>query len=146
MAWQELTRHRLYHGQITAAEINERQSDNRTARVKGEDGEGTGDYAALQCVCFHSLHETDRSLTLLRLQVTIINKGPSVVRSVHSDFLSRWRDESDDLCRPTRPGPGGREASNILKGKDKFTVKDRIGRIGPKERRRGELSLNSRNS
>ena len=38
MAWQGLARHRLYHGQITAAEINERQSDNRTARR----GEGQG--------------------------------------------------------------------------------------------------------
>ena len=30
-----------------------------------------------RCVCFHSLHETGRSLTLLRLQVTIVNKGTS---------------------------------------------------------------------
>ena len=80
MAGQALARHRLYHGQITADEINERQSDNRTARVKGEDGERRGPATTVhcgRCVCFHSLHETGRSLTPLRLQVTIVNKGPS---------------------------------------------------------------------
>ena len=54
--------------------IGRRGSRGRT------DGERRGPATTVhcgRCVCFHSLHETGRSLTLLRLQVTIVNKGTS---------------------------------------------------------------------
>ena len=99
-------RRRLYQGQITAAEIKERQSDNRTTRVKREDERGRED-GRLRCIAVvgasvfipsaklagHSLSSTSELLSLTKARV-------------HADF-----------CQGRSHFCGARKAENTRKEK-----------------------------
>ena len=56
-----------------------RRARKGAARVKGgDDARREGEGTTVHCVCFHSLHETGRSLTLPPPPgATLINKGPT---------------------------------------------------------------------